>query len=110
MTPLNTTSPAPAGAAACPDTAPAESKGALLRVLGDASDSIEAMRGLIEPLAHAAPALQVMADALALLAWRVEIGRGIAAGLPHQTDALALLAARDLLTPLVAARTDAGAA
>lgn len=93
--------------------APADSKGAMLRVLGDASDSVEALRDLADHHMQAAPALQVMADALALLAWRVEFARGLAAGLPYSLNELALLAAQDVLVPPLgrcAVQPEAGAA
>lgn len=72
-----TTSPALAGAAACPDTAPAGTLAALVLLLEDLRTDAEALREL---LAGAEPtALHVvLRDALALMSWRLAFGHGIA--------------------------------
>lgn len=77
MSAQKTTSPAPAGAAACPDTAPAGTLEGLALLLADLCTDVDALREL---LADAEPtALHVvLADALAVLSWRCDFGRKLA--------------------------------
>ena len=88
MDTTKTTSPAPAGAAACPDTAPAGTLAALALLLADLRTDADALREL---LADAEPtALHVVAgDALALMSWRLAFGQGIATDAADTTSAAA---------------------
>ena len=104
MNTLSTTSPAPAGAAACPDACPAGTLSALAMLFSDLERDAEALRELLAAVAEPTALHEVLADALTLLAWRCDFGRKLAGdtGTSASTE-------ERLVRPLVLARAGGAA-